>query len=173
MFENCFTQFVSWWIDVIIFVLYVLRVCCIRLLLYVFLDEARQSKSSVLVHCLAGISRSVTVTVAYLMYFMSMSLEDAFDHLRRIRPNIAPNFSFMGQLLDFEKALQHARTVCKCHRNTSNRPCQRCLRDVTSRMTLETSDYPTIMTSGLSSETNDMTPDIVLTLPCLTDVPRS
>uniref|UniRef100_A0A1A7ZF20 Dual specificity phosphatase 7 n=1 Tax=Nothobranchius furzeri TaxID=105023 RepID=A0A1A7ZF20_NOTFU len=32
-----------------------------------FIDEARSKRCCILVHCLAGISRSVTVTVAYLM----------------------------------------------------------------------------------------------------------
>ena len=67
-----------------------------------------------LVHCLAGVSRSVTVTVAYLMFSMSLSLEDAFEFLRQVRPNIAPNFNFMGQLADFDQTLKYARQHCTC-----------------------------------------------------------
>ncbi|XP_076468613.1 dual specificity protein phosphatase 6-like [Babylonia areolata] len=70
-----------------------------------FIDEARQTKQGVLVHCLAGISRSVTVTVAYLMSRQSMCLNEAYDFVKRCKPNISPNFTFMGQLLDYEKAL--------------------------------------------------------------------
>lgn len=105
----------------------------------VFIDDARQSDSAVLVHCLAGISRSVTVTVAYLMYFMSLTLDDAFDYLRRIRPNIAPNFSFMGQLLDFEKTLQLARSRCRCT-DAVHSPCRHCFHDVTSTSSEQTND---------------------------------
>jgi len=68
-------------------------------------DDARQSGCGVLVHCLAGISRSVTVTVAYLMSTLSLSLEDAYELVKRHKPNIAPNLNFMGQLLDFERRL--------------------------------------------------------------------
>ncbi len=56
-------------------------------------------------HCLAGISRSVTVTVAYLMQKLNLSLNDAYDFVKRKKSNISPNFNFMGQLLDFERTL--------------------------------------------------------------------
>ncbi|KAI4827867.1 hypothetical protein KUCAC02_031229 [Chaenocephalus aceratus] len=46
-----------------------------------FIDEARSKKCGILVHCLAGISRSVTVTVAYLMQKLNLSLNDAYDFL--------------------------------------------------------------------------------------------
>uniref|UniRef100_A0A915HZF6 protein-tyrosine-phosphatase n=1 Tax=Romanomermis culicivorax TaxID=13658 RepID=A0A915HZF6_ROMCU len=70
-----------------------------------FIDEARQKNCGVLVHCLAGISRSVTVTVAYLMRTLSLSLEDAYDLVKDHKPNIAPNLNFMGQLLHFQRDL--------------------------------------------------------------------
>lgn len=86
-----------------------------------FIDEARSNKQGVLVHCLAGISRSVTVTVAYLMAQQSMCLNEAYDFVKKCKPNISPNFTFMGQLLDFEKALHHD-TACKCaaHRSADD-----------------------------------------------------
>lgn len=70
-----------------------------------FIDEARSKQCGVLVHCLAGISRSVTVTVAYLMQRLNLSLNDAYDFVKRKKSNISPNFNFMGQLLDFERTL--------------------------------------------------------------------
>ncbi|TRY86567.1 hypothetical protein DNTS_018572 [Danionella cerebrum] len=70
-----------------------------------FIDEARSKQCGVLVHCLAGISRSVTVTVAYLMQKLNLSLNDAYDFVKRKKSNISPNFNFMGQLLDFERTL--------------------------------------------------------------------
>jgi len=76
-----------------------------------FIDEARQNNKGVLVHCLAGISRSVTVTVAYLMSQQQMSLNSAYDYVKRCKPNISPNFTFMGQLLDFEKDLSGEKGV--------------------------------------------------------------
>ncbi|XP_023700898.1 dual specificity protein phosphatase 6-like [Paramormyrops kingsleyae] len=70
-----------------------------------FIDEARGKKCGVLVHCLAGISRSVTVTVAYLMQKLNLSMNDAYDIVKMKKSNISPNFNFMGQLLDFERTL--------------------------------------------------------------------
>ncbi|XP_057691648.1 dual specificity protein phosphatase 6 [Corythoichthys intestinalis] len=70
-----------------------------------FIDEARGQHRGVLVHCLAGISRSVTVTVAYLMQKLQLSMNDAYDIVKTKKSNISPNFNFMGQLLDFERTL--------------------------------------------------------------------
>nr|XP_039264019.1 dual specificity protein phosphatase 6-like [Styela clava] len=70
-----------------------------------FIDEARSKNCGVLVHCLAGISRSATVTVAYLMQKNNWSLNDAYDFVKQRKNNVSPNFNFMGQLLDFEKTL--------------------------------------------------------------------
>lgn len=72
---------------------------------FAFIDEARQKHLGVLVHCLAGISRSVTITVAYLMQKCGMTLNDAYDFVKKRKENISPNFSFMGQLRDFERQL--------------------------------------------------------------------
>ena len=68
-------------------------------------DEAREKKQGVLVHCLAGISRSVTVTVAYLMHALQMELEPAYQLVKECKPNISPNINFMVMLLDFQKSL--------------------------------------------------------------------
>lgn len=56
-----------------------------------------------LIHCHAGISRSATVCIAYLMYKNNLSLEKAFDHVRSRRGVISPNLNFMQQLQEFEK----------------------------------------------------------------------
>ena len=80
-------------------------------------DEARSKQCGILVHCLVGISRSVTVTVAYLMQKLNLSLNDAYDFVKRKKSNISPNFNFMGQLLDFERTLA-LRSPCD-NRSTS------------------------------------------------------
>jgi len=72
-------------------------------------DEARRAECGVLVHCLAGISRSVTVAVAYLMSSMNLSLDDAYELVKRCRPHASPSLNFMGQLLDFESTLSRQR----------------------------------------------------------------
>ncbi|XP_077989327.1 dual specificity protein phosphatase 7-like [Glandiceps talaboti] len=82
-----------------------------------FIEEARQAECGILVHCLAGISRSVTVTVAYLMQKLALSLNDAYDYVKKRKANISPNFNFMGQLLDFESTLSNSpcrKGTCTC-----------------------------------------------------------
>ncbi|BET00387.1 dual specificity protein phosphatase [Nesidiocoris tenuis] len=70
-----------------------------------FIDEARNQEKGVLVHCVAGVSRSVTVTLAYLMARHCLSMNDAFIWVRNRKPNIAPNFHFMEELARFEQDL--------------------------------------------------------------------
>ncbi|XP_061397517.1 dual specificity protein phosphatase Mpk3 [Musca vetustissima] len=71
-----------------------------------FIEEARSKNSAVLVHCLAGVSRSVTVTLAYLMHTQALNLNDAFTLVRDRKPDVSPNFHFMEQLHSFERQLR-------------------------------------------------------------------
>lgn len=73
--------------------------------LFFLIEEARSSNSAVLVHCLAGVSRSVTVTLAYLMRALDLCLNDAFTLVRDRKPDVSPNFHFMQQLHSFERQL--------------------------------------------------------------------
>lgn len=70
-----------------------------------FIEKAIQSGGCVLVHCNAGISRSATIVLAYLMKAKAMSLNDAFTYLRSKRPSSFPNSGFMIQLKTFEDSL--------------------------------------------------------------------
>ncbi|XP_066405741.1 dual specificity protein phosphatase 16 [Molothrus aeneus] len=72
-----------------------------------FIEKAKASNGHVLVHCLAGISRSATIAIAYIMKRMDMSLDEAYRFVKEKRPTISPNFNFLGQLLDFEKKLKN------------------------------------------------------------------
>lgn len=71
-----------------------------------FIEKAKASNSRVLVHCLAGISRSATIAIAYIMKRMDLSLDEAYRFVKEKRPTISPNFNFLGQLLDFEKKIK-------------------------------------------------------------------
>ncbi|KAI4345571.1 hypothetical protein L6164_012679 [Bauhinia variegata] len=71
-----------------------------------FIDEAKRLGGGVLVHCFVGRSRSVTIVVAYLMKTRRMTLTQALQHVKSIRPVAAPNPGFMSQLEAFEKSLQ-------------------------------------------------------------------
>ncbi|XP_032895080.1 dual specificity protein phosphatase 8-like isoform X2 [Amblyraja radiata] len=71
-----------------------------------FIDKAKVSNCRVLVHCLAGISRSATVAIAYIMKTMGLASDDAYRFIKDRRPSISPNFNFMGQLLEYEKSMR-------------------------------------------------------------------
>lgn len=59
----------------------------------------------VLVHCYAGVSRSATAVLAYIMKNQNMSLQKALMFVKNKRHVICPNFSFMGQLKSYEMEL--------------------------------------------------------------------
>ncbi|CAF2385715.1 unnamed protein product [Rotaria sp. Silwood2] len=71
-----------------------------------FIEEARQSKGCVLVHCVCGVSRSTTLCCAYLMKHHSMSVEQALVQIRSRRHIIQPNNGFLRQLVLYDEQLQ-------------------------------------------------------------------
>jgi len=72
---------------------------------YYFIEEARRKRCNILVHCLAGISRSPTIAIAYLMRNKALHWKDAYEIVKQCRPQIDPNLSFMGQLRIYNKSL--------------------------------------------------------------------
>lgn len=70
-----------------------------------FIEEARRNKCNILVHCKAGISRSPTIAIAYLMKWKRLHLNEAYQFVKQCRPQISPNLNFMGQLINYEKQL--------------------------------------------------------------------
>ncbi|KAJ3411536.1 phosphatase, partial [Chytridiales sp. JEL 0842] len=64
-----------------------------------FMDEAITTQNgTVLVHCVAGISRSATIVVAYLMKSNNMSFEESMEFVKSKKPNVEPNEGFVTQL---------------------------------------------------------------------------
>ena len=64
---------------------------------------------NVLIHCRAGISRSATLVIAYLMARFDMPLRFAFAYVRARRPQIRPNFGFVAQLQAYDEVLKKNR----------------------------------------------------------------
>jgi len=63
--------------------------------------EEEEQGGVVLVHCVAGVSRSATICLAYLTKYYG-SLYETWCHVRTIRPWVRPNYYFMEQLLQWE-----------------------------------------------------------------------
>ncbi|XP_078660457.1 serine/threonine/tyrosine-interacting-like protein 1 [Branchiostoma floridae x Branchiostoma belcheri] len=70
-----------------------------------FIAEAIESGGRVLVHCNLGVSRSSTVTIAYLMKQRQWTMKDAFDFLKERRQVAQPNMGFLRQLSKYEVEL--------------------------------------------------------------------
>ncbi|UYV84276.1 DUSP22, partial [Cordylochernes scorpioides] len=67
-----------------------------------FITQARQAGGGVLIHCVAGVSRSATLAAAYLMASGGLSTKDALTLVKAARSVIRPNIGFRDQLLQFE-----------------------------------------------------------------------
>lgn len=68
-----------------------------------FINSAKECGGTVLVHCVAGISRSPTFAIAYLMVSCQMTLEKATDFVKARRMIISPNLDFLCELQRFER----------------------------------------------------------------------
>ncbi|MCO5596594.1 hypothetical protein L7F22_050660 [Adiantum nelumboides] len=66
-----------------------------------FIDDGLRT-GHVLVHCLAGVSRSAAVITAYLMRSEHLSAEDALSSLQSKSASASPNDGFLDQLRLFE-----------------------------------------------------------------------
>lgn len=66
---------------------------------YLVNDEA--FLGAVLVHCLAGVSRSASIVVAYLLTVTNLNYSLALTYLTSRRPCANPNFGFRMQLYRF------------------------------------------------------------------------
>lgn len=79
------------------------------------IERVRQEDGKSLVHCVAGVSRSVSLVLAYLMEYADMSLKNAFQHVRSVRPQVRPNTGFFKQLIEYEQRLYGNTTVSMVH----------------------------------------------------------
>ncbi|VDK84011.1 unnamed protein product [Litomosoides sigmodontis] len=62
---------------------------------------------AVLVHCVAGVSRSTTICLAFLTKYRCRTLRDAYFLMLSKRPLVRPNIGFWKQLIQFEQEIKH------------------------------------------------------------------
>ncbi|XP_040035459.2 dual specificity protein phosphatase 19 [Gasterosteus aculeatus] len=67
-----------------------------------FVDRAREKGGVVLVHCNAGVSRSTSIVIGYLMMREGLTFDEAYGQVKAARPSIRPNPGFHQQLRGYE-----------------------------------------------------------------------
>ncbi|KAJ8403385.1 hypothetical protein AAFF_G00351570 [Aldrovandia affinis] len=67
-----------------------------------FIDRAKAENGVLLVHCNAGVSRSASVVIGYLMSRDGLTFNEAFASVKSARPAICPNPGFLEQLKNYK-----------------------------------------------------------------------
>ena len=68
-----------------------------------------KEENIVFVHCMAGVSRSSTIVIAYLMLKQKISMVNALQFVKSKRHIISPNTGFSRQLMIFDQYLKHLK----------------------------------------------------------------
>ncbi|CAN8071766.1 unnamed protein product [Agarophyton chilense] len=97
-----------------------------------FLTHVKATHGVALVHCVAGVSRSVCVVLAFLVW-QGYSLARAWSLVRERRRGAAPNGAFWEQLRAWEAEVAHLRACDECMRPFKER-VQRLRREEMQRM---------------------------------------
>jgi protein-tyrosine phosphatase len=58
--------------------------------------------SKIIIHCHQGLSRSISMAVAYLMNSKNWSRDEALEYIANLKDDICPNINFCYQLLQLE-----------------------------------------------------------------------
>lgn len=69
-----------------------------------FINESVEMGENVVVHCLAAVSRSVSMCAAFLMYKNQFKMEKALKMVESVRKYIGPNSGFLAQLKIWERS---------------------------------------------------------------------
>lgn len=75
------------------------------------INQVERMRGKTLVHCVAGVSRSASLCMAYLMKYQHMTLDQAYKHCKHRRPVVHPNVGFWKQLVDYERRLYGRNSV--------------------------------------------------------------
>lgn len=70
-----------------------------------FIDEIINDNGCVFIHCFAGVSRSPTIAMAYLMWKYDIDHTDAFNKIHQVRSVVLPNNGFRNKLRTYHYIL--------------------------------------------------------------------
>jgi len=85
-----------------------------------FIQEGMDKNTGTLVICTAGMSRSATVCIAYLMKYKKMEYRAAYALVKKARPYIIPNKGFREFLKKYETTLRHDKNCALCNLDPKN-----------------------------------------------------
>ena len=66
-----------------------------------YIDEVLENNNKILIHCMAGKSRSVTILCAYIIKKFGMNVENSLKSIKYKRDIIEPNQGFLKQLKEY------------------------------------------------------------------------
>ena len=69
---------------------------------YHFINQAISSGNNILIHCMAGISRSVSTLIYFFMKKYYISFDEAMNFIKNKREIASPNYSFKTQLRHYQ-----------------------------------------------------------------------
>ena len=71
-----------------------------------FINKVRLSGEIMLIHCKFGISRSVSLIIAYLIKYFGFTVEKALNYIQAKRTHVNPNKGFLDQLIEYERRVK-------------------------------------------------------------------
>ncbi len=73
-----------------------------------YIHQQLSANRNILIHCQAGISRSPSFIIGYLMRYDSKTFEEAYNFVQSKRNIVSPNLNFIGQLTRYQQMLTNA-----------------------------------------------------------------
>lgn len=73
---------------------------------FIYIENIRLLNRRVYIHCNAGISRSPSIIIAYVMKYLKLDFKSAYKFVKNTRLTIKPNTGFISQLIDYESKLK-------------------------------------------------------------------
>ena len=69
---------------------------------FAFIEKYLINKHNVLVHCAAGVSRSISIIIGYLMLKEKWSFDKTYRHVTSLRKHVPNPLMYQGELLELQ-----------------------------------------------------------------------
>lgn len=87
-----------------------------------FIRNAIKKGGKVFVHCMGGVSRSVSIVLAYMMTTSDEHINAILNEIKEVRPIAQPNTGFMKQLVTFKENVNSMDKVRAKHYEDARPP---------------------------------------------------